>query len=111
MPTFIFANKYAASGAHEPEKLIKVIDTMRREAVEAEAAQRLGRVGDDAVAALALGAIERLVGAVQQRLGVVLIAFRTGDADADRDVQLARVAADDEGIGSRPILRRRSATA
>ncbi len=35
VPTFIFANKYAASGAHEPEKLVKVIDTVLREAAEA----------------------------------------------------------------------------
>lgn len=38
VPTFIFANKYAASGAHEPEKLVEVIDTVLREAAEASGA-------------------------------------------------------------------------
>ena len=37
VPTFIFANKYAASGAHEPEKLLRVIDTIVKETAEAEA--------------------------------------------------------------------------
>jgi predicted DsbA family dithiol-disulfide isomerase len=32
VPTFIFANKYAVSGALEPEKLVRVVDTVLREA-------------------------------------------------------------------------------
>ncbi len=35
VPTFIFANRYAASGAHEPEVLLKVIDQLLDEVVPA----------------------------------------------------------------------------
>jgi predicted DsbA family dithiol-disulfide isomerase len=35
VPTFIFANKYAVSGAVEPEQLVDVIDTVLREMAEA----------------------------------------------------------------------------
>ena len=34
VPTFIFANKYAVSGAHDPETLIQVIDKAAKEAVD-----------------------------------------------------------------------------
>jgi predicted DsbA family dithiol-disulfide isomerase len=34
VPTFIFANKYAVSGAVEPEQLVDVIDTVLREMAE-----------------------------------------------------------------------------
>jgi predicted DsbA family dithiol-disulfide isomerase len=33
VPTFIFANKYAVSGAHDPETLVQVIDKAVKEAV------------------------------------------------------------------------------
>jgi predicted DsbA family dithiol-disulfide isomerase len=36
VPTFIFANKYAVSGAHDPETLLEVIDKAAKEAAEAE---------------------------------------------------------------------------
>jgi predicted DsbA family dithiol-disulfide isomerase len=38
VPTFIFANKYAVSGAHDPETLLELIDKVVKEAAEAEAA-------------------------------------------------------------------------
>lgn len=34
VPTFIFANKYAISGAYDPDKLVKVIDNVVRELAE-----------------------------------------------------------------------------
>jgi predicted DsbA family dithiol-disulfide isomerase len=34
VPTFIFANKYAVSGAHDPDTLLQVIDKAAKEAVE-----------------------------------------------------------------------------
>ena len=36
VPTFIFANKYAVSGAHDPETLLELIDKVAKEAAEAE---------------------------------------------------------------------------
>ncbi len=70
----------------------------------------LRRVGDYAIAAVAFGAIKRLVGTMQQRIGGIPIAFRSGDTDADGDVEFARIAADDgKGVAS-TLLRRRSAT-
>jgi predicted DsbA family dithiol-disulfide isomerase len=36
VPTFIFANKYALSGAHDPETLLEVIDKAAKEASEKE---------------------------------------------------------------------------
>jgi len=36
VPTFIFANKYAVSGAHDPETLLQVIDKVAGEAAEKE---------------------------------------------------------------------------
>src|SRR5579862_9408484 len=56
----------------------------------------LGRVGDDAVSASVLGAIERLVRAPQQRVGRVAGTLCARDADADGDVELTRRAADGE---------------
>ena len=49
-----------------------------------------GGVGDDFVTASPLGAIERLVGAVQQGVGGVALAFRAGDADGDGEVERVR---------------------
>jgi predicted DsbA family dithiol-disulfide isomerase len=37
VPTFIFANKYAVSGAHDPETLLELIDKVAKEAAEAAA--------------------------------------------------------------------------
>ena len=34
VPTFIFANKYAVSGAHDPETLLQVIDKAAKEAMQ-----------------------------------------------------------------------------
>ncbi|HEX3673369.1 MAG TPA: DsbA family oxidoreductase [Rhizomicrobium sp.] len=39
VPTFIFANKYAVSGAHDPETLLEVIDKIAKEQAEAAAEQ------------------------------------------------------------------------
>jgi predicted DsbA family dithiol-disulfide isomerase len=36
VPTFIFANKYAVSGAHDPETLLEVIDKVAAEAATAQ---------------------------------------------------------------------------
>jgi predicted DsbA family dithiol-disulfide isomerase len=36
VPTFIFGNKYAVSGAHDPENLLKVIDKVVEESAAAE---------------------------------------------------------------------------
>jgi predicted DsbA family dithiol-disulfide isomerase len=38
VPTFIFANKYALSGAHDPNALLQVIDKVKDEAEEASVA-------------------------------------------------------------------------
>ncbi|MGH6872424.1 MAG: DsbA family oxidoreductase [Rhizomicrobium sp.] len=38
VPTFIFANKYAVSGAHDPDTLVQLIDKVAGEAAEAETA-------------------------------------------------------------------------
>ncbi|HEY1632147.1 MAG TPA: DsbA family oxidoreductase [Rhizomicrobium sp.] len=35
VPTFIFANKYAVSGAHDPETLLEIIDKVAKEQAEA----------------------------------------------------------------------------
>ena len=51
-------------------------------------------MGDDLVAARALGPVQSLVGAVQQLLGCVARAFHRGDADGNGDAELARIAAD-----------------
>ena len=48
----------------------------------------------------AFGAIERLVGAMQQRLGGVGGAFGAGDSDGDGDAQLMRGAADPDRRGT-----------
>ena len=45
-----------------------------------------GRIRHNFIAAGALGPIERLVGAVQQGVGGIALAFRLGDADGDGDV-------------------------
>ena len=37
VPTFIFANKYATSGAHEPDIILQVVDKVASEAADAEA--------------------------------------------------------------------------
>lgn len=39
VPTFIFANKYSLSGAHDPNALVQVIDKVMNEAEEAPAAE------------------------------------------------------------------------
>jgi predicted DsbA family dithiol-disulfide isomerase len=39
VPTFIFANKYAVSGAHDPETLLEVIDKAAKEAADVEASE------------------------------------------------------------------------
>jgi predicted DsbA family dithiol-disulfide isomerase len=36
VPTFIFANKYAVSGAHDPEQLVKLIDRVMEEMAAAD---------------------------------------------------------------------------
>src|SRR6266567_7460446 len=45
-----------------------------------------GSVGDDAVAPVALGAIERLVGALENARCVVVGGVERGNADRDRDL-------------------------
>jgi len=39
VPTFIFANKYAVSGAHDPETLLEIIDKVAKEQAESEPAK------------------------------------------------------------------------
>src|SRR2546430_9298147 len=45
-----------------------------------------GRVGDDAVPSIALGAIQRLVGALENARRVVVGGVERGDSDRDGDV-------------------------
>src|ERR1700741_3673072 len=53
-----------------------------------------GSVGADAFAAVALGAVEGLVGAAQERLGRVVRALGRGDADGDGEAELAGLTGD-----------------
>ena len=107
VPAMIFGNKVAVSGAREPEMLAMAIDkalemarnpksmakrltsrdAVTRDERSGPETERSGSVGDDFVAAGLLGAVERLIGAMQQRFGVVVLAFQCGDADGDGEVE------------------------
>jgi len=59
-----------------------------------------GGFGDDAVAAVLLGLVESLVGAMDQGLRGFAVRFDLGDADADRHLQRHLVLADQERRGA-----------
>ena len=51
--------------------------------------RELGRVGHDPVAPIAFGAVQRLVGPLQDELGRIVGKFQRGDADARRHFERA----------------------
>ena len=68
----------------------------------------LGRVGHNLIAAIALGALERLIGSFQNKLGRIVGRF-CGHADARRDFQRADPLPGIEG-SRRDALPQRSPT-
>src|SRR5215216_8122828 len=60
--------------------------------------EQLRRVGNHAVAAIAFGAVERLVGALEESSCVALARTESGDADRDRDVHAGRALLNQERL-------------